>query len=348
MRTYQVDIGALDLGKLLAGRNPDRVIAVVDANVIDLVAADLHRFRLQDAAVMLLQANEGTKELKSVAGIASELLDMGLTRHHTLLAVGGGITQDVVSFCASICLRGVDWAFVPTTLLAQADSCIGSKTSINLGSRKNAVGTFWPPVGVAIDIRFLGGLDDVSVRAGIGEMLKVHAIKGPTEFDSLAQRYPLLTADDDQMTRAIFDSLSYKKTIIEADERDSDVRLVMNYGHTFGHAIEVATDYAIPHGLAVTIGCDVANHVALELGLTSEFHFVRMHEILKRNVGHSRLMPMDFAKYEWALLADKKHGPTELVFILPDATGAISIVRLPRDLSVVRLSREYLETEYGA
>ena len=346
-RTYNVDFGSVDLEHVVSQLGARLVIAVIDANLQESLSQQIGELKAMGSKVILIEATENSKELDSVARTATALLDAGLTRSHTLLAVGGGITQDIVSFCASICLRGVDWVFVPTTLLAQADSCIGSKTSINLGSRKNAIGTFWPPVSVFIDPNFLRSLGEESIRAGIGEMIKVHAIKGPQEFDSLAARYEELIESEEEMLTAIHDSLIFKKEIVEVDERDAQGRLVMNYGHTFGHAIEVASNYQIQHGIAVTLGCDVANYVAWRIGLTTESHYQRMHGTLIRNAGNSCASNLDLNTYERAIKADKKHSATKLIFILPDMAGEVKVVELPKDDRILELSKGYIEHGYS-
>lgn len=346
-RTYRVIFETVDLPEIISIFDSKLVIAVIDSNLQALLSEDIKIVKARGTKILLIEANEEAKEMNSVSRIATAILDAGLSRNHTLLAVGGGITQDIVSFCASICLRGVDWAFVPTTLLAQADSCIGSKTSINLGARKNALGTYWPPVSIFIDQGFLPTLDNESIRAGIGEMLKVHAIKGLEQFDSLTERYKGLFENQMEMLSAIHDSLSFKKEIVEVDERDAKGRLVMNYGHTFGHAIEVSSNFQIQHGIAVTLGCDVANFVAWQIGKTSEGHYRRMHDVLMLNAGASRTTKLDFETYESAIRADKKHDPTKLVFVMPDMSGRIVVTELPRDSRVIELSKRYIEHDYS-
>src|SRR5581483_3202456 len=198
-----------------------------------------------------------------------------IRRNHVLVAIGGGIIQDITCFLAATMLRGLPWNFIPTTLLAQADSCIGSKSSINAGEAKNILGTFTPPARVDVSTRFLKTLDERDIRSGIGEMLKVHAIEGPQSFDQIAHDYENILSDDSVMLHYIRRSLDIKKRIIEIDEFDRGPRNVMNYGHSFGHAIESATDFAVPHGIAVTLGMDLANYTAVRTGRTGEAFFQR-------------------------------------------------------------------------
>ena len=338
---YPVTIGSIE---------PEEFHSLFDLEhavyVIDRALPELHSFLqvgLADQTVIAVDASERTKELGQVRLIAEEIINSGLTRSHTIVAVGGGIVQDIVAFCASIIYRGVNWAFVPTTLLAQADSCIGSKSSINLMDRKNALGTFLAPRFVRIDPTFLDTLAQVDIRSGLGEMLKVHAIAGPKYFDSFAEGFDGLLCSPEGLGGAIHDSLLHKRKLIELDEFDSGARLVMNYGHTFGHAIELATNYRIPHGIAITIGCDVANYVAVQLGLSTQVQFDRMHQTLLRNYREYSFEAIDMSAFSIALQADKKHSPDHFIFILPDKEGAIGVQEIPRAVPVSTIAIDYLQ-----
>ncbi|MEK7862885.1 MAG: 3-dehydroquinate synthase, partial [Chloroflexota bacterium] len=232
---------------------------LVDARVAELHGADLRRV-LASRSVLTIAATEAAKSLDRFPAYVERLVERGVRRGHVLVVVGGGITQDIACFLAATLLRGLEWRFYPTTLLAQADSCIGSKSSINVGEIKNVLGTFTPPSRIVIGGRVLATLDERDLRSGIGEMLKVHAIAGPDAFDRIAADYPRLLSDPALLRSYIRASLEIKRRIIEEDEFDRGIRNVMNYGHSFGHAIESATAYAVPHGIAVTIGMDMANY----------------------------------------------------------------------------------------
>ncbi|MEK7244833.1 MAG: 3-dehydroquinate synthase family protein, partial [Pseudomonadota bacterium] len=193
--------------------------AIVDARV-----ARLHADRLAGIlalpSVLRLEASEEAKSLDRFPAYVEHLLSQGVRRDHALIAVGGGIVQDIACFLAATLLRGVPWRFYPTTLLAQADSCIGSKSSINCGHAKNILGTFTPPEEVVVDVRFLDTLDERDVRSGVGEMLKVHAIEGPAAFDEIATAYPDLFRNAATMQRFVRRALEIKRRYIEEDEFD--------------------------------------------------------------------------------------------------------------------------------
>jgi 3-dehydroquinate synthase len=234
-----------------------------------------------------------------------------------LVAIGGGITQDVSCFIASTLFRGVEWRFVPTTLLAQADSCIGSKSSINLGRTKNIIGTFYPPSEVLITPDFLSTLTLEDTQSGIGEILKVHAIDSVESFDKLSSEYDSLFTDENTLNKYIENSLLIKQRYIEIDEFDKSLRNIFNYGHSFGHAIEAATNFEIPHGIAVSIGMDFANRIAVIRGLITNEHFIRMHEVLLKNYEQFKSVKIPIDLFLAALLKDKKNTTDKLVFILP-------------------------------
>jgi len=314
--------------------------------IIDARVADLYRDRLNNvlasSSVLLVEALETNKSLDRMPDYVRHLVSKGIRRDHTLIAIGGGILQDITCFLSATLLRGIDWKFYPTTLLAQADSCIGSKSSINAGDAKNIMGTFTPPKEVHISTRLLQTLDEADVRSGVGEMLKVHAIDGPDAFERIAGDYDLLFSDPAVMMGYIRRSLEIKKAYIEIDEFDRGPRNIFNYGHSFGHAIEAATDFGIPHGIGVTIGMDMANYVAAESGIGSTNTFVSRHQCLKRNYRSFEDYPVPVEPFLQALGKDKKNVGSDLVLILPDVEGKIQKTRRANDAAFRDLCTAFL------
>lgn len=302
---------------------------LIDANVARLYDADL-RAILDRPNTIIIEATEENKSIEKTIPVFERLVLNRVRRGHTLFAIGGGIIQDITCFIASTLLRGLPWRFVPTTLLAQADSCIGSKSSINLGVTKNILGTFNPPQSVFICAGFLETLDEKGIRSGIGEIIKVHAIDGIDAFDRLAGDFDRLFDNRAVLLRYIRAALIIKQRFIEKDEFDRGIRLVFNYGHSFGHAIEAATHYAVPHGIAVTVGMDMANYIAAERGLLPKEHYHRMHTILLKNYkSYARTsIPVDVMFS--ALMKDKKNTSTMLGLIFPvGVDAAIQRVEVP-------------------
>jgi len=289
---------------------------LVDSNVARLYQKELGPV-LQAERTILIDAVEPSKSLHNIIPIFEQLVAARVRRDHMLVAIGGGIVQDITCFIASTLLRGMRWRFVPTTLLSQADSCIGSKSSINLGDTKNILGTFNPPDEIYIAPRFLGTLDEKEIRSGIGEILKVHAIDSPASFDRVAHAYPQMLKDQAVLLTYIRSALLIKQRYIELDEFDRGVRNIFNYGHSFGHAIEAATHFGIPHGIAVTMGMDMANSIAVRRGLLPASQFARMHPVLRSNYLPFAKTNIPLAELLSALQKDKKNTSTELGLVFP-------------------------------
>ncbi|MDD2762780.1 MAG: iron-containing alcohol dehydrogenase [Opitutaceae bacterium] len=303
---------------------------IVDARVAELYRPQLAPV-LASKSVLIVEAKEANKSLERAPDYVAHLMGRGIKRGHVLVAIGGGIIQDITCFLAAVLLRGVEWHFYPTTLLAQADSCIGSKSSINVGQYKNVVGTYTPPARIGLSTAVLQTLPEAEIRSGIGEMLKVHMIAGPNEFDRIAADYGAILADPAMMRTYILRSLEIKKGIIERDEFDRGIRNVMNLGHSFGHAIESATDFGVPHGIAVTIGIDMANFTAVRLGRMAQRHFDRMHPTLRLNYRGFERTEIPAGRFFAAIAKDKKNTDAKLGLILPDAEAVPRRVECAND-----------------
>jgi 3-dehydroquinate synthase len=306
-----------NLSPILAGE----VHFLLDTNVARLYGKDL-RSITQYKNTILIEATEANKSIEKILPVFERLIENGVRRDHTLVAIGGGIIQDITCFIASTLLRGLTWKFVPTTLLSQADSCIGSKSSINLGKTKNILGTFNPPNEIWLNTEFLRTLDVKDILSGIGEILKVHAIDSVSAFDQLSSDYERLRIDHEFLRIYIKKALLIKKRYIEEDEFDRGVRNIFNYGHSFGHAIEAASNFEVPHGIAVTMGMDMANRIALMRGLLPEQHYLRMHSVLRKNYDPFSKVFIQRDAMLSALMKDKKNTTSKLVLIFPVGANA--------------------------
>lgn len=258
--------------------------------------------------LILLEASERRKEFESLAPVYRKTLAMGVRKTATIVAIGGGIIQDIAGFVASTLFRGLPWAFLPTTLLAQADSCIGAKTSINLGPMKNQIGTFYPPNAVCISTAFLTTLSPAEIDSGLGEIAKFSIIDGLGRWSEFEDDLPsILARDTSTLRKWIHISLTIKKRFIEEDEFDKGVRNHLNFGHCFGHAIESATKNRVPHGQAVSLGIVLADLVARNRGLASSGRFEAHRATLGRIVGYSfRRLALDEKAMVEAMRRDKK------------------------------------------
>ncbi len=226
---------------------------------------------LQEGNHFIMDVREENKTLQTATEIIDRMMALKSRRNTKLIAIGGGIVQDVSCFVATILYRGIDWYFVPTTLLAQTDSCIGSKSSINYREGKNLLGTFYPPVKIFIDVGFLDSIERKDYYSGLGEILKCSLMQGQEVYrETKGNLKEILEGNKEVLLHEIKKTLSFKKSVIEADEFDRGIRNIMNYGHTFGHAVESATHYAIPHGQAVSVGIIIANEISVMRSLISK------------------------------------------------------------------------------
>lgn len=242
---------------------------VIDQKVYELYKNVLFS-QVSATEIFLIEATEQNKTITQALEVCLRMTKFEAKRNATLITVGGGILQDISGFAATVLYRGVKWIFVPTTLLAQADSCIGSKSSLNYLEYKNILGTFYPPCRIYIDTGFLPTLTDKDYRSGLGEVLKLHIMKGQEGFNIIKQSLDdLLGRDYRKLEDCIKACLEYKKKLIEEDEFDLGIRRLLNYGHTFGHALETTSNYDIPHGLGVVLGILIANVIATKRGYLS-------------------------------------------------------------------------------
>ena len=312
--------------------------AIAGQSQCDVIVADeFFRPQLSELSkpVLYVTAEEPSKDFANIAPIVEQLRRTGLTRNGTILAVGGGVIQDIACFVASVYMRGTRWIYVPTTLLGMVDSCIGGKSSINVGDFKNLVGTFYPPEKIIIPPSVTASLPPEHIAAGRAEAAKICFAHGEETF----RRY--LELDSDPASDAgplIAHSLAAKKWFIEVDEFDRAERLLLNFGHSFGHALESCTAYALPHGVAVGIGCLAAVNLSCqrEPGLDDHplVHSLRsqINSILSGLPGLSEALAdverQSFFQY-WN--SDKKHGPDLYRPILLDADARLYRASLPRN-----------------
>ena len=315
---------------------------LIDARVAELYENSLSA-ALAGCSVLRLEATEGNKSLEAFPRYYTHLIDQGVRRNHLLIAVGGGIVQDITAFIAATLLRGLRWHFYPTTLLAQADSCIGSKSSVNVGGSKNQLGTYTPPDEILISTEVLATLTDSDRRSGIGEIIKVHIIAGWDEVRALATDYSHLGHDPVLLGRYIQEALKIKKMKIEADEFDRGERVVMNYGHSFGHAIESCTNFSVPHGIAVSIGMDMANFASWRLGLSGRDVYDELHPLLTENFSGFENLEVPVDRLVAALGRDKKNVGRDIVLILLSEPGALFQHRITDEPKLRAICAEYLE-----
>jgi len=257
-------------------------LIVVDRNVYDLYK-DILFSDVDEAGLFIIDATEENKTMETVLKICEVFTTLSAKRNALLISIGGGIVQDVTGFVANILYRGINWIFVPTTLLASCDSCVGSKTSLNYKQFKNLLGTFYPPDEIYICPEFFKTLTDIDFKSGLGEVVKFNVMSG-TEGIALIERDLglLLERDTPTLNRYVENSIAFKKPFVERDEYDKAERIYLNFAHTFGHAIETVSSYKIPHGSAVAIGMLIANRISVSRGYFEEEVAERIEKICSR------------------------------------------------------------------
>jgi 3-dehydroquinate synthase len=239
--------------------------------LIDVRVRDLY-FKGQNLVpadqMLCVDATEGFKTLDGALQVCDLMQRCGASRTSTLYVIGGGILQDVGGFAAAMYKRGIPWVFIPTTVLAQSDSCVGGKTGLNHQSTKNLLALFSAPRRVLIHTGFLATLSDADLISGMGEVLRLAITGGPDSVALYERLSPhALARDGAALETLIAMAASVKRQVVEADEFELDLRRSMNYGHSIGHALEVMVNHAIPHGTAVAIGMAIENDIALAAGI---------------------------------------------------------------------------------
>ena len=278
---------------------------------------------------LAIQADENSKSLNALESIILNLRDQGLRRGDRLIALGGGVIQDIVTFIASVYMRGLDWVYVPTTLMAMIDSCIGGKSSINVGKVKNLLGTFHPPAKIIINPEFVRTLPKIEIISGLAEAAKICFCRGEVSFASYNQLVRPLLSDEtfatSEVAQLIYDVLSAKIWFIEIDEFDQAERRLLNFGHTWGHALEVASNYAVPHGLAIALGM-LASIEFIKADQT-QYVDLRNHceELLSYIPPSERIYTMDLQRFAQSFKADKKHRNDQIRVILPNQSTDLGV-----------------------
>lgn len=315
-------------------------VIIIDNKIRGLYPDLMEKVR-EEHVVIGIDADERQKSYQGLIPIIEKLIGCGFRKNHRLIGVGGGITQDVTAFTASIMYRGVEWLFFPTTLLAQGDSCIGSKTSVNFGEYKNQVGGFYPPSRIFIDLSFLDSLPKAELQSGLGEMCHYFVVAGEEDFKRFKREYPSALQDKEVLCGLVARSLEIKKSYIEIDEFDRKERQVFNYGHSFGHAIESLTDYAVPHGIAVSYGMDMANFFSVKLNYLVEETRDEIRELLEKIWDGYVINNLSVEKFANALSKDKKNVGRELRLILCRGYGKVFKIGMQLDGQFMDWLREY-------
>ncbi len=351
-RSYPIWIGGGLMNSLaellfdfLNGRS---ALLVTDSNVKELYAeqvlGQLARTEIP-VGISVFPAGEGSKHFASIESICRDGVRAGLDRKSVFLALGGGVCGDMTGFSAAIYMRGTRFIQIPTTLLAMVDSSVGGKTGVDLPEGKNLIGAFFQPEAVVMDTDCLKTLPVRELSCGYAELLKTAVILDGALFDRLERNSSALMklSDAGLVSEVVARCCELKAQVVGADEKEAGLRAILNYGHTFGHAVESVTGYsAIAHGEAVGIGMCVAARLAFLLGKIPGDIVHRQHAVLKA-FGLPTAVPASCSPEALlhAMGSDKKNSGGKLKLILPESLGSAGIYS---DVPVEKIRQAILET----
>jgi len=336
-REYEIKIkkGILDESGKLIGKifSPCRVAIVTDSNVGPLYSKRLLD-SLKDSGfnpfLITVDAGEKSKSIEILTNLYAKMLDAGLTRTDLIIALGGGVVGDLTGFCAATLLRGIPFVQIPTTLLAQVDSSVGGKVAVNLPHGKNLVGAFYQPKLVIIDPLCLETLPDRTFSDGMAEVIKYGVILDEALFEKIEaapSRKDIMYIIED----IIYRSCELKKLVVEDDELDTGKRMILNFGHTFGHAIEKKYNFSdYTHGEAVAFGMVMAAEYGENMGITPSGTASRIKNLviafnLPTNIKIDEKSLFDAVK------VDKKGEGNLVTLIIPEKIGKVVMKRTEKD-----------------
>jgi len=303
--------------------NIKNYVVIVGQNVYKYYK-DIIFSRFPKDRLIILKLNEQRKTLDTVMEIYKKLLPLTAKKNLTLISFGGGINQDVTGFVASTLYRGINWIYIPTTLLAMADSAIGLKTSLNHESYKNVLGTFYPPSQIYINTDFLKTLEKTDFISGVGEIIKLMLMKKDAinNLDDLIKKIEKLKLNKDKkfVINIIKESIEIKKYYMGGDEFDLGRRNLLNYGHELGHALEATSNFEIPHGIGVIIGMIFANLISVKRGwIDDKLNEKICKHLLLPNIKTVKLKTeyFDYKILLEKIKKDKKRISDKLPLVLP-------------------------------
>lgn len=325
------DLAARNIGKRYGVISDDHVASLYGEILLQsLTSAGL------DGELIVFPRGESSKNLQTIAMLASELAGRGFDRSDALIALGGGVTGDLTGFLASVYMRGIPFLQVPTTLLAQVDSSVGGKTGVDIPEGKNLVGTFYQPQAVYIDPDVLKTLPMEEILGGLAEVIKYGVIQDRNFFDFLSrERESILAVENDVIIPMIVRCCEIKAHVVEEDEREGGLRRILNYGHTIGHAVEAASDFSLLHGLAIAIGMRAAADLAVLGGYLAGEEAVRLRKLLE-DYGLPTVIPpnLDRNAIKRFLQTDKKTTGGRVFFVLPETIGRVIVTDRVREKDI--------------
>jgi len=333
-RGYNINIGhdlLGQLGQLLPRKYSKACLLITDENVDKLYGKKVEETLTNQGfhvSKVIVAAGETSKSLETAARLYDCAFDHKMDRKSPIIALGGGVVGDLAGFIAATYMRGVPFIQIPTSLLAQVDSSVGGKVAVNHPRGKNIIGAFYQPQLVLIDLSVLKTLPPRELRAGMAEVIKYGIIWDKDLFSFLERNLErLLSLEAQIIEEVVYRCCDIKAAVVEQDEKEANVRAVLNFGHTVGHAVEALGNYELKkHGEAVAVGMAMAGKISVDKGLFEKFQLERLERLLLR-VPLDVSLPLEWAKDKGIelMLQDKKASQGKINFVLPEEIGKVRI-----------------------
>ena len=330
-KTYPVFIGNSILNSLPGlindlGLNKD-IFIVVDENVLRLYKVYIkNAFRNYDSKfhIYKLDSGESSKSFEQLTKIFSSLIEKKFGRDTLLVAIGGGVAGDLSGYAAASYMRGIQLVHIPTTIISASDSAIGGKTGINFNKLKNIIGAFYQPEFVLIDTKFLASLPVKEVNSGAGELIKYAYLTNKSFYNYINQNFnKIYSFEPIVLNRLIYESVLFKGSVVGKDEKESGLRKILNFGHTFAHAFESQANLKLKHGEAVIAGIISALHLSYKTGLLHEKDLEKLIELPLKVKLPDDFLSGDFDSIINFMKGDKKNREGQIRFILLSGIGKV-------------------------
>lgn len=323
-KPYSVYISncSLDFQLLLEDKRIKNIFIITDENVYNNLKKFIDGLKERTIGIKILKPGEDSKSLDTILSIYNELLEANVNRETHIVAIGGGVVGDISGFVASTFMRGINIIQVPTTLMAQCDSSIGGKNGFNYNGLKNVIGTFYQPKFVYIDINFLKTLNEREFRGGLSEIIKYGYVCDENLFSYILEnKFNIRERKTDELLYIINKSAAIKGNIVERDELDLNLRQILNFGHTIGHAIESLSSFQLSHGEAVSIGMYLEAYLSFKIGCLKWEELEILRELIEyfklpyfnKNINYGEIIDI--------MQKDKKKISNNIKFALPDKVG---------------------------
>jgi len=346
---YEIKISSnLSFAKEIKTVVQDRKVVVITNQTVSKLYAKLIKTQLKNYSVIVIPDGEQHKNIQTVAAIYDQLSSHKISRKDYLIAFGGGVIGDLTGFVAATYLRGIRFIQIPTTLLAQVDSSVGGKTGFNLKTGKNLVGAFYQPVKVLIDPLFIKTLPAKEIRSGMAEVIKYGCILDRSFLNYLSLGLSLglkQTISRKEFLETIIEkSCQWKAYVVTKDEKENNLRAILNFGHTLGHALEGASGYkGLSHGEWVALGMIFASRLSLKLKKIDQNDVLFLEKMFQSAGYVWHLNKFSFNKIEKYLWQDKKISSSKLTWIIPETR--LGKVKITDKISYQLVKQTYIELQ---